>query len=77
MSNKKTVNAIENVMIKNEASMVIEGAKFKRNKPNQDVKGPGITGKKLPTIPSIIKKPASDIKIRSICKNMNFMKLNE
>ena len=44
----------------------MEGEKRRMNNPNQDVKGPGIMGRKLPAIPSKIKKPESAIRIKSI-----------
>ena len=47
-------------------SMKIDSAILNMNIPNQDVNGPGIIGRKLPTIPKRIKNPERKIKSMSI-----------
>ena len=57
---------MEKLMIRKSVEMVTAELKFSINNPIHEVNGPGITGKKLPAIPSKIKKAAAQIKKRSI-----------
>ena len=50
-STKKTKTATERVIKTNFKLKGTASVKFKISIPNQDVIGPGITGKKLPTMP--------------------------
>jgi hypothetical protein len=75
LSKMKIARAIQKLIIKNLFSRWIEGAKFKMSKPNQEVIGPGIIGKKLPAIPKTIKKPAIPISSKSMCKIIHFLVL--
>jgi hypothetical protein len=61
MSNKKINNAIEKLMIRKLVVIVNAELKLSINNPIHEVSGPGITGKKLPAIPSKIKKAAAQI----------------
>lgn len=58
--------AISNVVIKKDLFMGTASVKCAIKSPNQLVIGPGKTGKKLPIIPSSIKRVAIIIKIISI-----------
>jgi len=54
LSRTKIIKAIINVIINNVLSISTVLIKLRLNKPNQDVRGPGIIGIKLPIIPEII-----------------------
>jgi hypothetical protein len=71
-SNKKINSAIEKLISRKVVEMEISGIKLNTKKPIQEVSGPGITGKKLPTSPNKIKNPAIQIKRRSIGKHILF-----
>lgn len=47
-------------------SIWIIGEKRSMNNPNQEVNGPGITGRKLPKSPIKIKNPESEMIVKSI-----------
>ncbi len=66
LSRIKTNRAIINVIINNILSISIVLIKLRINKPNQDVRGPGNIGIKLPIIPDIISIDDIIIKKRSI-----------
>ena len=72
LSKTKIARAIQKLRIRNLFSRWREGAKFKISNPSQEVIGPGMMGRKLPAIPKTIKKPAIQISIRSIRKNIHF-----
>lgn len=74
ISNKKINNAIEKLMIKKLVVIATAELKLSINNPIHEVSGPGITGKKLPAIPSKIKKAAVQIKKRSISTSIDLNK---
>ena len=74
ISNKKINNAIEKLVIKNLVVIATAELKLSINNPIHEVSGPGITGKKLPAIPSKIKKAAVQIKKRSISTSIDLNK---
>jgi len=66
LSRINIIMAIMNVIASMALSISIVGIKLRRNRPNQDVSGPGIIGIKLPTIPMIINSEDIIIRKRSI-----------
>lgn len=61
-------------MIKKLLVIATAELKLSINNPIHEVSGPGIKGKKLPTIPSKIKKAAAQIKKRSISTSIDLNK---
>ena len=66
ISSKKMKSAIEKLMIRKWVEILMVLTKLNVKSPTQEVSGPGITGRKLPTIPRKIKNPEIQINRRSI-----------
>ena len=66
ISSKKISSAIEKLITRKLVEILTYDTKLSVKRPIHEVIGPGMIGRKLPTIPSNIKNPAKQIKRRSI-----------